>query len=205
MKKILLLGATGSIGQSTFEIVRKNPDKFQIVGASAHARFTKLEHIAQKLRIPNLLNTSADDKYDEFIQKCQPDIVLNAIVGFAGLKFTIETLKHGIPLALANKESLVAGGDLVMQLAKEKNVPILPVDSEHSAIFQCLNPITPPSSPLPAGRSLNEGWTRGDTFEPNGQRGLGELKGDFEYKYQASQFQPFKKSSSPALVDPSTA
>ena len=138
MKKILLLGATGSIGKSTFEIVRKNPEKFRIVGASAHRRFEELEKLATEFNISHLLNTSQDFNYTEYLKKCEPDIVLNAVVGFAGLKFTIETLKQKIPLALANKESLVAGGELVMQLSRENNTPILPVDSEHSAIFQCL-------------------------------------------------------------------
>ncbi len=142
IKKVLLLGATGSIGQSTFEIVRKNPDKFQIVGASAHSRFPELEKLAEKFQIPHLFDTRTNEDFAEFIKKCEPDIVLNAVVGFAGLKFTIETLKQGVPLALANKESLVAGGELVMQLARENKVPILPVDSEHSAIFQCLNTST---------------------------------------------------------------
>lgn len=146
MKKIILLGATGSIGKSTFEIVRKNPDKFKIVGTSSHSKFTELETLAAEFKIPHLLNTSEEFDYTEFINQCEPDIVLNAILGFAGLKFTIETLKQKIPLALANKESLVSGGELVMQLSRENNTPIIPVDSEHSAIFQCLRSyIAPPN------------------------------------------------------------
>ncbi|MCK5460363.1 1-deoxy-D-xylulose-5-phosphate reductoisomerase [Candidatus Gracilibacteria bacterium] len=139
MKKICLLGATGSIGKSTFELVKKNPDKFKIVGASGHAHFPELEIIAQEFNIPHLLNTKESFDYADFLKKCEPDIVLNAIVGFTGLKFSIETLQQKIPLALANKESLVAGGKLLMQLSQENKTPILPVDSEHSAIFQCLN------------------------------------------------------------------
>lgn len=138
MKKILLLGATGSIGQSTFELVRKNSDKFKIVGASAHARFSDLEVLAAEFEIAHLLNTSEPFDFSEFLKRCEPDIVLNAVVGFAGLKFTMETLRQKIPLALANKESLVAGGGLVMALSRESKVPIIPVDSEHSALFQCL-------------------------------------------------------------------
>ncbi len=141
MKKIVILGATGSIGQSTLTLVERNPEAFQIVGASAHSRFSELEAIAQKFQIPNLLNTKSaftNHQIEAFLKQCEADIVLNAITGFAGLKFTIATLKLGIPLALANKESLVAAGDLIIPLAKEKNTPIIPVDSEHSAIFQCL-------------------------------------------------------------------
>ncbi len=140
MKKIILLGATGSIGQSTINLVEKNPDKFQIVGASAHSNFSELERIAAKLNIPHLFNTREKSIKDfpEFIKKCEPDIILNAITGFAGLEYSLEILKNKIPLALANKESLVTGGELIMQMAKENNTPILPVDSEHSAIFQCL-------------------------------------------------------------------
>ncbi len=138
MKKILLLGATGSIGKSTFELVKKNPDKFQIIGASAHSRFPELEHLSEEFKIKHLLDTRQRFDYSEFLKKCKPDIVLNAIVGFAGLEFTIETLKQKTPLALANKESLVAGGKIVMQLSRENKTPIIPVDSEHSAISQCL-------------------------------------------------------------------
>lgn len=138
MKKICLLGATGSIGKSTFELVKRNPDKFKIVGASGHTRFSELETLAQEFDIPHLLNTKESLDTSEFLKKCEPDIVLNAIVGFAGLKFSITTLEQKLPLALANKESLVAGGDLLMELSRKNKTPILPVDSEHSAIFQCL-------------------------------------------------------------------
>lgn len=153
MRKIVLLGATGSIGKSTFELVRRNPDKFQIVGASAHSHFSELEKMAGEFGINNLLNTRGGDScgrsdqgratikdcpYKEFLKKCEPDIVLNAVTGFAGLKFSMETLKQEIPLALANKESLVTGGKIIMALSREMKTPIIPVDSEHSAIFECL-------------------------------------------------------------------
>ncbi len=140
MKKICLLGATGSIGDSTFQLVKTNPEIFKIVGASAHSRFETLEEKAKEYNIPHLLDTR-DPKahFGEFLEQCQPDIVLNAVVGFAGLRFTIDTLKAKIPLALANKESLVAGGELVMKLAQKNNTPIIPVDSEHSALHQCLS------------------------------------------------------------------
>ena len=141
MKKIILLGATGTIGFSTLEIIKKNPDKFKIVGASAHSNFDVLKNkIAPKFKIKNLLNTKKEGftNYSDFLKKCEADIVLNAITGFSGLRFSIETLAQKIPLALANKESLVAGGKILMNLSKKNKTPILPVDSEHSAIFQCL-------------------------------------------------------------------
>lgn len=138
MKKIVLLGATGSIGQTTLELVRRNPEKFQIVGASAHAHFPELEKIASEFGIKYLLDTREPFSAKEFLKKGEPDIVLNAVSGFAGLKFSLATIEADLPLALANKESLVAGGELLMQLAREKDIDILPVDSEHSAIFQCL-------------------------------------------------------------------
>ena len=152
MKKIVLLGATGSIGTSTLELVRKNPDKFQIVGASAHSQFSQLEKLAQELNIENLFDSRGDYDFVEFLKKCEPDIVLNAVTGFAGLKFSLETLKQKIPLALANKESLVTGGKILMDLSRETKTPIIPVDSEHSAIFECLIKNTSDSSSPGQGR-----------------------------------------------------
>lgn len=138
MKKIVLLGATGSIGQTTLELVRRNPDTFQVVGASAHENFSELQNLAAEFHIPHLLDTRRTFSEKEFLSQCEPDIVLNAVSGFAGLKFSLAVIESRLPLALANKESLVTGGELLMRLAREKQVPILPVDSEHSAIFQCL-------------------------------------------------------------------
>jgi 1-deoxy-D-xylulose-5-phosphate reductoisomerase len=176
MKKIVILGATGSIGASCFDLVRKNRDKFEIVGISGHSRFEDLTKIAQELNIKYLLDTRNNSchknenynlannhecsnipltnnfksvsnnlneiyenlKFREFLDLCEADIVLNGIVGFAGLKFSIDILNAKIPLALANKESLVAGGEILMALSKKQKTPIIPVDSEHSAIFEVL-------------------------------------------------------------------
>jgi 1-deoxy-D-xylulose-5-phosphate reductoisomerase len=141
MKKILIFGASGSIGQSAMALVKANPNTFKIVGASAGSRFVDLEKAAAELDIKHLLNTrnGADiGVITSFIAQCQPDIVLNAVSGFAGLPYTLATLQLELPLALANKESLVAAGDLVMQLSRERKAPVYPVDSEHSAIWQCL-------------------------------------------------------------------
>lgn len=142
MKRVVLLGATGSIGSSTFALLKRKVGSFQIVGASAHSRFADLEALAAEHSIEHLLDTRDEDgdgsKFKEFLKVCEADIVLNAVVGFAGLKYSLAILEAKVPLALANKESLVTGGGLLMDLAKQNKVPILPVDSEHSAIFQCL-------------------------------------------------------------------
>ncbi len=139
LKKIVILGATGSVGMSAFKLVEKNSDKFQVVGASAHTRFSVLEATAESLSIPHLFDsrdTGADFK--AFLDICAPDIVLNAVVGFAGLAYSLQTLEKKIPLALANKESLVAGGEMLLALSAQNKIPIIPVDSEHSAIFDIL-------------------------------------------------------------------
>lgn len=142
MKRVLLLGATGSIGGSTFALWEKNQGVFEIVGASAHSRFSELESLAEKFKIPHLLDTRekiTSEKLQDFLALTKPDIVLNAIVGFAGMEFSLEVLRAGIPLALANKESLVAAGKLMMETSEKFGAPIIPVDSEHAAIFECLN------------------------------------------------------------------
>lgn len=141
MKKIIIFGASGSVGRSAIELVRANPAQFKIVGASAGSRFSELEATAAELNIEHLLDTRGEmttEVITSFIQQSEPDIILNAVSGFAGLRFTLATLESNLPLALANKESLVAAGDFVMALGKERKSPIIPVDSEHSAIWQCL-------------------------------------------------------------------
>jgi len=141
MKKVLIFGASGSVGRSTIELIRNNPEQFKIVGASAGSRFEDLKQTAAELNIAHILDTRGDmtmEVITSFIQQSEPDIVLNAVSGFAGLRFTLATLESNLPLALANKESLVAAGDFVMALSKERKAPIIPVDSEHSAVWQCL-------------------------------------------------------------------
>lgn len=154
MKKIFILGITGSIGQSTVEVVRAHPDKFKIVGASAHRNINKLLKLAKEFQIKNLVITSKLKKNElpndikihigeealiDFVRNSEYDILLNAITGSAGLKSSIETLKRGKNLALANKESLVMAGHLVKKIQSETGAKLLPVDSEHSAIFQILH------------------------------------------------------------------
>lgn len=157
MKKITILGVTGSIGTQTIDVVTGHPDEFEIVAMSAGHNIKKLEEIMNQIPVPHICVLEQKD-YDYLSEKYpdrhfylgqegliqistleETEIVLNAIVGFAGLLPTIEAIKAGKDIALANKETLVTAGHIIMPLAKEHNVRILPVDSEHSAIFQSLN------------------------------------------------------------------
>jgi 1-deoxy-D-xylulose-5-phosphate reductoisomerase len=124
MKRIALLGATGSIGRQAIEIVEAHPQLELCAVASAS---TPLDDVDSP-------HKQVGGDLTVLLERAQPDVVLNAVVGFAGIHATLWTLEHGIDLALANKESLVAGGELVQRLGGR----ILPVDSEHSALFQCL-------------------------------------------------------------------
>lgn len=158
MKKIAILGSTGSIGRSTVEILKRFPDSCKAVALAAGDNTELLCEQAKVLR-PEILVVRTDalakdlekrlgknkaqilygeDGYRACATHAEADIVVSAIVGAAGLLPTFAALEAGKNLALANKESLVMAGDLIMPLAKEKGLDILPVDSEHSAIFQCL-------------------------------------------------------------------
>jgi 1-deoxy-D-xylulose-5-phosphate reductoisomerase len=124
MKRVALLGATGSIGRQAIEIIRAHPGLELCAAASAT---TPLDNVDAPLK-------QVGGDLVELLERARPDVVLNAVVGFAGIHATLWALENGVDLALANKESLVAGGEL----AKQRNGRILPVDSEHSALFQCL-------------------------------------------------------------------
>ncbi len=156
MKKIAILGATGSIGIQSIDVIEKQGYKATALTANTDSKkmetlirrckpqFAAMasEKAADDLRIrvadTNTTVLSGTEGICECASLAENDICLNAIVGMAGLRPTLSALQNGITLALANKESLVAGGDLVKDTAKKNNVTILPVDSEHSAIFQCL-------------------------------------------------------------------
>ncbi len=127
MKRIALLGATGSIGQQAIEVVRSNPE-LELVAAASGA--TPIDGLAPLTQVGGDLT--------ELLERAQPDLVLNAVLGFAGLDATLWALEHGVDLALANKESLVAAGELALAAWKRGGGQLLPVDSEHSAAFQCL-------------------------------------------------------------------
>ena len=156
MKKIAILGITGSIGLSTVEVVRNHRDKFEIVFASSNNNFQSLFTLAQEFKIPQLVITNSEVKPDidipentkvsfgaeslqEALETIDCDIILNAISGSAGLRSSITAITRGIDLALANKESLVMAGHIIMPLLKTSKSNLIPVDSEHSAIFQAIN------------------------------------------------------------------
>jgi 1-deoxy-D-xylulose-5-phosphate reductoisomerase len=123
MKRVALLGATGSIGRQAIEIVEAHPELELCAAASGS---TPLDDVDAPLR-------QVGGDLTELLERAEPDIVLNAVVGFAGIHATLWAVENDVPLALANKESLVAGGELVGGRGR-----IIPVDSEHSALFQCL-------------------------------------------------------------------
>ena len=156
MKKIAILGSTGSIGRQTLEVAAKYPNLFEVVSLAANDNAELLEKQinefkpkvaalsnpfkAQAIReIPQgtSLYTGENALKHAVTEDC--DVVVGAISGFAGFKSVLYAINCGKDIALANKETLVAGGELVMKLAEEKGVNIIPIDSEHSAIFQCLN------------------------------------------------------------------
>ncbi|MDE3214273.1 MAG: 1-deoxy-D-xylulose-5-phosphate reductoisomerase [Bacteroidota bacterium] len=157
-KRIAIFGSTGSIGTQALEVIAANPALFEVEILTAHSNHTLL--IEQAIQFhPNAVVIGDESKYAEVKEALEPhevkvfagaaameeaadfdtyDMMLAAIVGFAGLKPTVRAIEKGKAVALANKETLVVAGDIVMQLALEKRVPVIPVDSEHSAIFQCL-------------------------------------------------------------------
>ena len=159
MKKgIAILGATGSIGTQALHVINASPDLFSVVLLSGHSNTDLLiqqinqfnpnyaivtEEIAFKKVSTAISGTKTQILFGEenllqVLEATEIDVVLNALVGFAGLKPLIHSIKHNKQILLANKESLVIAGEYVMQLAKENKCKIIPIDSEHSAIFQCL-------------------------------------------------------------------
>jgi 1-deoxy-D-xylulose-5-phosphate reductoisomerase len=160
MRKVLILGATGSIGEQALDVIERNNDLIA-VGMSAGSDWEGLLKHADRHRVETIAIAdeyaaakasesweggkvySGQDGLIHLIAETDCDIVLNAIVGSAGLGPTIATLGSGIDLALANKESLVVGGDLVMQLAEGTGATLIPVDSEHSALYQLVNAENP--------------------------------------------------------------
>jgi len=158
MKKIALLGSTGSIGQQTLDVIASNPDLFSVEVLTANNNANLLIDQAMKF-MPNVVIISNEEKYPEIkealselpikvyagcdaiaqvVEMDTIDTVVTAMVGFSGLLPTIRAVKAGKQIALANKETLVVAGDLITRLALEYRSEILPIDSEHSAIFQCL-------------------------------------------------------------------
>ena len=140
-KKVAVLGATGSIGKSSLDIISRNKDIFEVSLISAHSKKNELE--ALKNQYPSAVSVlsgeeNGKEKLLAAIGNIQPDITINGICGSAGLEPSLAAIQAGSNLALANKETVVMAGQLVFRLAKEKNVKIIPVDSEHSAIFHLI-------------------------------------------------------------------
>lgn len=158
MKNIAILGSTGSIGTQALEVIEQNPDRFKVEVLVANNSCERLIEQALKFK-PNVVVIANTDKHslvkealahtdtkvyagtsaiEQVVQMNNIDVVLTAMVGFSGLMPTIKAIEAGKTIALANKETLVVAGDLITRLAHQHRATILPVDSEHSAIFQCL-------------------------------------------------------------------
>jgi len=156
-KQITILGSTGSIGTQALEVIRMYPDRFEVQVLTAATNTTLLVQQALEFR-PRMVVIAAESKYFEVSRALsgksimvlaggvameeaareEVDLVINAVVGSAGLEPTVAAIEAGNDVALANKETLVVAGELVMDMVRKKGVKLLPVDSEHSAIFQCL-------------------------------------------------------------------
>lgn len=158
-RKIAILGSTGSIGTQALDVIERYPERFEAYALTANNQVELLIAQARKF-LPEMVVIANEDKYEtlksaladlpikvwcgsdaicEVVQSDAVDMVLTAMVGFSGLMPTICAIKAGKAIALANKETLVVAGELITKLALTHRVPVLPVDSEHSAIFQCLN------------------------------------------------------------------
>lgn len=157
--KISITGSTGSIGRQTLEVIERHPERFEIVGLSAYSDWQTLLSQIEKFKplkaciinkdafykikesLPKGCNTeiiTGDESICEIVSMPETELAVISTVGISGLYPVISALKSGKEIALATKESLVAGGNLVMSLAREKNKKIRPIDSEHSAVFQCI-------------------------------------------------------------------
>ena len=162
-KQIAILGSTGSIGTQALQVIEEHPDLYEAYALTANNRVDLLIEQARKF-LPEAVVIANEEKYLQLkealsdlpikvyagadalcqIVESQPiDIVLASMVGYAGLRPTMNAIKAGKTIALANKETLVVAGELINALANQYRTPILPVDSEHSAIFQCLEMNTP--------------------------------------------------------------
>ena len=157
-KRIAIFGSTGSIGTQALEVIRTHSDMLEAEILTAHSNHellikqalefhpnavvigdeTKYNDVKQALSATDIKVFAGEDALEEAADFDTYDVMLAAIVGFAGLKPTLKAVKKGKVIALANKETLVVAGDIVMQLAMEYRSPVIPVDSEHSAVFQCL-------------------------------------------------------------------
>ena len=157
-KKVAIIGSTGSIGKQALEVIEHHKERFSVEVLTANTQADLLieqalkfdpnavviadkslyQKVKEALSSTDIKVFAGQEVLDDIVQMETIDIVLNALVGFAGLRPTLKAIEAGKPIALSNKETLVVAGELVTNLALKNNVPIIPVDSEHSAIFQCL-------------------------------------------------------------------
>ena len=161
MTRIALLGATGSIGRQALEVIDADP-ALELVAASSGS--TPIDGLAP------LTQVGGDPT--ELLERAQPDVVLNATLGFAGLPATMWALERGVTLALANKESLVAAGELALAARARGAGALLPVDSEHSALFQCALVGEPEAVVLTASGGPFRGWTRDELADVTAEEAL---------------------------------
>ena len=148
-KRVVVLGAGGSIGKNSLEIIRRFSDRFVLAGFSVHSNsdfaktllteFTDAQFVSTKKKNSDLKHEIDAEAVRRLIEKSKADIVINGIAGSAGLKASVEVIKSGLDLALANKETIVEAGELIFQDAEKSGSTIIPVDSEHAAIFQLIN------------------------------------------------------------------
>lgn len=142
MKKILVLGCTGSIGSQTLDIVRRMPDLFSVVGLSVGKNQEKMEQLCSEFHCPGTcFEIDGSVGLENLIKSCGCDIAVNGVAGAAGLESSVMVLEAGIDLALANKESVVMAWNIIKSIADRTGSKIIPVDSEHSAIFNLINQI----------------------------------------------------------------
>ena len=160
MKNIIVLGATGSIGDSVLSVIKENKNKLNLLGITFNSNISKAKDIINEFKLKNVYSESDEsqkslkhafkDNYElnilrdkaeleELLNKDDVDIIVSAVSGFAGLESTIMAAKTGKTILLANKESIVVAGDIVLPMANKHSTQIIPIDSEHNAIFQCLN------------------------------------------------------------------
>ena len=143
-KRLVILGSTGSIGTQTLDVVRNNPERFKVIALTCASRHDEMMKQAEEFGVPEEHCYTCNGTYEENAKKLieaatlDCDMVVNSLMGMRGLEPTYHALMAGHDVALANKETLVSGGSVIMKTAEEKGLKILPIDSEHSAIFQCL-------------------------------------------------------------------
>ena len=149
MRRISILGSTGSIGRQALEVIEKLSDKFEIVALTGGSNIDLLNEQIRKFKPKyayasdiKAIEGAKPLSLEEICSDRENDIILVAVSGKIGLRPTITAINNGIDIALANKETLVMAGDIVMPLARKKGVKIIPVDSEHCAIHQCIKDIS---------------------------------------------------------------